>query len=80
MMADGSFLWGYGLNLHHLQYECLGLLSIWNRHLYLGISLFRDINNAMMGYLWDPLHHYGMMAAGNVVRGHGLNLYWNQIK
>ena len=27
-MADGHFLRGHGLNLYHLQYECLGLLSI----------------------------------------------------
>ena len=50
-MADGSFLRGHGRNLHHIQIECLGLLSIWNRHLYLGISLFGDIYNAKMGYL-----------------------------
>ena len=33
-MADGRFLRGRGLNLHHLQYECLELLSIWEPSLY----------------------------------------------
>ena len=28
-MADGPFLRGHGLNLYHLQYKCLGMLSIW---------------------------------------------------
>ena len=27
-MADGRFLRAHGLKLYHLQYECLGLLSI----------------------------------------------------
>ena len=35
-MADGSFLRSHGLTLYHLQYECLGLLSIWISPFILG--------------------------------------------
>ena len=38
-MADGRFLRGHDLNLYHLQYECLGLLSIWVTSLYVSVCL-----------------------------------------
>ena len=42
---------------------------------YSGISLFWDMNNAKLGYLWDLLGNCSMMADGRFLRGHDLNLY-----
>ena len=75
-MADGHFLRGHGLNLYHLQYECLGLLSIWEPLLY--TMVYRRCEMCIMPklrYLLDPLDRCGTMADGRFLRGHGLNLY-----
>ena len=40
-----------------------------------GISLFWDVNNAYLGYLWYPLYRGSTMAYGRFLRGYGLNLY-----
>ena len=48
MATFQDLVYGYECN-----YECLGGLSILY-HIYAGASLFLDMNNAKLGYLWDP--------------------------
>ena len=78
-MADGRFLKGHGLNLYQLLYRCLELLNIWLRILsivmvYSGISLLWGVNNAKLGYLWNPLDRYGMIVIGHFLRSRGFKL------
>ena len=54
------------------------LRALQYRHLYPGISLFWEMNNVKLGYLWDLLGHCGMMADGHFLRSHDLNLYLPQ--
>ena len=75
-MADGRFLRSHGLNLYHLQYDCLELLSIWELPLY--TVVYRSCEMCVMpklGYLLDPLDHRDNIADGRFLKGHGLNLY-----
>ena len=75
-MADGRFLRGHGLNLYHLQYECLELLSIWEPPLYTVVYPSCEMYvMPKLRYLLDPLDHCGTMADGRFLRGRGLNLY-----
>ena len=54
-MADGRFLKAHGLNLYHLLYQCLELLSIGVPLLLLQcLSLFWYLCNAKLAYLGDP--------------------------
>ena len=76
-MADGRFLRAHSLNLYHLQYECLGLLSIGVPSLSIhSMSLLWIVCNAKLAYLWEPLDCCGTKADGRILRGNGLNLYY----
>ena len=39
---------------------------------YFDISLFWNVNNAELGYIWAPLDHYGEMPSCRILKDRGL--------
>ena len=81
-MADGRFLRGHGLNLFHMQCECLEMLSILVPLLYTRVyHCFQTWTMTKLVYNWDPLDccgTSGTIADGRFLRGHRLNLHHMQ--